>query len=93
VCWRAMAWPGWASAAAAMRSFRIRRRLSRAERLEGTVVGGNLVATTGFLVAGLSEYNFGGSEVVMGGWWVMAVAFAAASQDRRRNDSAERIPT
>jgi len=36
-------------------------------------VTGSLAAVTGFLVAGLSEYNFGDSEVVMLAWAVVAL--------------------
>jgi hypothetical protein len=41
-------------------------------------VAGSLAAITGFLVAGLSEYNFGDSEVVMVAWSVVALPFVAA---------------
>jgi O-antigen ligase len=54
------------------------RRLSEAERAERALVAGSLTAITGFLVAGLSEYNFGDSEVVMVAWCVMALPFIAA---------------
>jgi len=39
---------------------------------------GSVVATVGFLVAGLFEYNFGDSEVVMVEYVIMALAFVAA---------------
>ena len=39
---------------------------------------GSLAAITGFLVAGLTEYNFGDSEVVMVAWATMALPFVAA---------------
>jgi len=42
------------------------------------VVAGSIAAITGFLVAGLTEYNFGDSEVVMIAWAIMALPFAAA---------------
>jgi hypothetical protein len=38
-------------------------------------VAGSLAAVTGFLVAGLSEFNFGDSEVVMVAWTIMALPF------------------
>ena len=41
------------------------------------LVAGSIAAVTGFLVAGLSEYNFGDSEVVMVAWAVMALPWAA----------------
>src|SRR5437762_1991653 len=47
------------------------------ERARANVVG-SVVATIAFLVAGLFEYNFGDSEVVMLEYCVMALAFAAA---------------
>jgi O-antigen ligase len=43
------------------------------------VVVGAVAAITGFLVAGLSEYNFGDSEVVMLAWVVAALAWAGQS--------------
>ncbi|HET7875989.1 MAG TPA: O-antigen ligase family protein, partial [Methylomirabilota bacterium] len=55
-------------------------RLGRlgAERVsERAVVAGSLAAVTGFLVAGLSEYNFGDSEVVLVAWAVMALPYVA----------------
>jgi hypothetical protein len=36
---------------------------------------GSLAALTGFLVGGLSEYNFGDSEVVMVAWVMAALPF------------------
>ena len=42
-----------------------------------TLVVGGLAAITGFLVGGLSEYNFGDSEVVMVAWALMALPFVA----------------
>ena len=42
----------------------------------GLVVG-SLAAITGFLVSGLSEYNFGDSEVVLVAWTLMALPFVA----------------
>ena len=53
-------------------------------RLPGTavlgraIVAGSLAAITGFLVAGLTEYNFGDSEVVMVAWAIMALPFVTA---------------
>ena len=44
------------------------------------LVVGSLAALVGFLVAGLSEYNFGDSEVVMVAWSVMALAWAVGPQ-------------
>ena len=38
---------------------------------------GSIAAITGFLIGGLSEYNFGDSEVVMVEWTIMALPWAA----------------
>ncbi|HXJ79700.1 MAG TPA: O-antigen ligase family protein [Candidatus Methylomirabilis sp.] len=48
---------------------------------ERALVMGSLAATIGFLVAGLFEYNFGDSEVVMVEYCVMAVAIAAMPRE------------
>ena len=45
---------------------------------ERALVAGSIASVTGFLVAGLSEYNFGDSEVVMVAWTVMALPWAVA---------------
>ena len=42
---------------------------------------GSLAAITGFLVSGVSEYNFGDSEVVLLAWTLMALPFAAAARE------------
>ncbi|HYB70055.1 MAG TPA: hypothetical protein VEH80_05280 [Candidatus Bathyarchaeia archaeon] len=44
-------------------------------RGQWAVVAGSLAAITGFLVAGLTEFNFGDSEVVLVAWCVMALPF------------------
>ena len=44
------------------------RRLPAEAVAERALVVGSLAAITGFLVGGLSEYNFGDSEVVMVAW-------------------------
>ncbi len=66
----------------------ILRRLPAGREAERDLVVGCLAAVTGFLVAGLAEYNFGDSEVVMVLWAVMALAFAvgptACRTDRGR---------
>lgn len=46
---------------------------------ERTLVVGALAAITGFLIGGLSEYNFGDSEVVMVAWAIMALPWAAGA--------------
>jgi len=55
-------------------------RLDPSRRRERAIVIGSLAAVTGFLVAGLSEYNFGDSEVVMVAWVVMALPYAVARE-------------
>ncbi len=54
---------------------RLFRRLPLEAARDRALVAGSLAAITGFLVAGLFEYNFGDSEVVMVAWTVMALAF------------------
>jgi len=60
----------------------------------GLVVG-SLAAITGFLVSGLSEYNFGDSEVVLVAWTLMAVPFAATMRgpDARGDRAPEGVKT
>ena len=59
---------------------RLLRRLPGAAGQERALVAGSLAAITGFLVAGLTEYNFGDSEVVMVAWTIMAVPFVVGSR-------------
>ena len=55
-----------------------------AERIrERALVAGSLAAVTGFLVAGLSEYNFGDSEVVMLAWAIVALPYVVARGEER----------
>jgi len=49
------------------------RGLHATRTRERALVAGSIAAVTGFLVAGLSEYNFGDSEVVMVAWAVTAL--------------------
>lgn len=53
------------------------RRAARA------LIVGSLAAITAFLISGLSEYNFGDSEVVLLAWTLMALPFAAARRAAR----------
>lgn len=55
---------------------RLLRRLPHEARPERALVAGSLAAIVGFLVGGLSEYNFGDSEVVMVAWALMALPWA-----------------
>ncbi len=43
-------------------------------------MAGSLAAIAGFLIAGLSEHNFGDSEVVMVAWALMALPWAAEAE-------------
>ena len=55
-----------------------------------TVVIGSLAAITGFLVGGLSEYNFGDSEVVMVAWAIAALPSVVALRRPPRTASRGR---
>lgn len=66
----------WIWAAFYARAIRLLRRLAPAARPERALVAGSLAAITSFLIGGLSEYNFGDSEVVMVAWVVMALPWA-----------------
>jgi O-antigen ligase len=61
------------------RAIGLLRALDASLTRERALVAGSIAAVTGFLVAGLSEYNFGDSEVVMVAWAVMALPWSAAS--------------
>lgn len=56
------------------------RRLSADATAERALVVGGIAAITGFLIGGLSEYNFGDSEVVMVAWAIMALPWAARAE-------------
>jgi O-antigen ligase len=60
------------------RAISLLRRLPSAASRERAIVAGSLAAITGFLIAGLWEYNFGDSEVIMVAWVVMALPFAVS---------------
>jgi hypothetical protein len=53
-------------------------RLGPERRESRALIVGSLAAITGFLVSGLSEYNFGDSEVVLVAWTLMALPFAVS---------------
>ncbi|KRT71331.1 MAG: O-Antigen polymerase family [Candidatus Rokubacteria bacterium CSP1-6] len=57
------------------RAGRLLGRLGPHQGRERGLVAGSLVAIGGFLVAGLSEFNFGDSEVVMVAYALMALPF------------------
>ncbi len=48
---------------------------------------GGFAAVTGFLVAGLFEYNFGDSEVVMTAYFVMALPFMGGGREEALSDT------
>jgi O-antigen ligase len=52
---------------------------TRARPADWAVVLGALAAVTGFLVSGLTEYNFGDAEVALVLWTVMALPFVVAA--------------
>ena len=61
-----------------LRAIGLLRALAANQTHERALVAGSVAAVTGFLVSGLSEYNFDDSEVVMVAWAVMALPWAAA---------------
>lgn len=74
----------------------ILRRLPPGHEAERGLVVGCLAAVTGFLVAGLAEYNFGDSEVVRVLWAIMALPFTVertGAGTERRASSAGRDPS
>ncbi len=58
-----------------VRAAAVLRRLAPEASRERALVVGSVAAIVGFLVGGLTEYNFGDSEVVMIAYVVMAVPF------------------
>lgn len=66
----------WVWAAFFRRAIGVLRRLPADAAPARALVVGSLAAIVGFLVAGLSEYNFGDSEVVMVAWALMALPWA-----------------
>jgi O-antigen ligase len=56
------------------------RRLPREAHAARALVAGSLAAIAGFLVAGLTEYNFGDAEVAMVAWSVMALPWAVEAK-------------
>jgi hypothetical protein len=62
----------------------IARRLPEDAARERALVVGSLAAIVGFLVAGLSEYNFGDSEVVLVAWALMALPWVAEAKETRK---------
>ena len=75
------------------RSSAILRRLPEGRDAERDLVVGCLAAVTGFLVAGLAEYNFGDSEVVMVLWALMALPFTLEPGGKGEARNAGRDPS
>jgi O-antigen ligase len=65
----------WLWGAYFLRGLRILNRAGPGQERERALVLGSLAAILGFLVSGLSENNFGDSEVVMVAYAVMAIPF------------------
>jgi len=61
-------------------AWRATRGLAPSRGRERALAWGGLIAAAGFLVAGLFEYNFGDSEVLMLAYAVMALPFIAARE-------------
>jgi O-antigen ligase len=57
------------------------RQLPAEAVAERALIVGGIAAITGFLIGGLSEYNFGDSEVVMVAWAIMALPWATAKEE------------
>jgi len=75
----------WIWVAFIARGIGLLRRLPEEAARERALVVGSLATIVGFLVAGLSEYNFGDSEVVMVAWALMALPWVADAKDPRRS--------
>ena len=67
------------------------RRLPEDAARERALVVGSLAAIVGFLVAGLSEYNFGDSEVVLVAWALMALPWVADAKEPREPNPLTRL--
>jgi len=61
-----------------VRAGRVLSRLPARAARERALVAGSLAAVAGFLVGGLTEYNFGDSEVVLVAWTIMALPFVVS---------------
>jgi len=82
-----LAW-GWFWVAFFVETGRALQRLAPGQTRERTLLAGSVAAIAGFLVAGLFEFNFGDSEVVMVACTVMALALAASPpEEASRRDS------
>jgi len=61
---------------------RLLRRLPATAGSERALLAGSIAAIAGFLVAGMTEHNFGDSEVVMLAWTIMAMPYVVARNGR-----------
>jgi putative inorganic carbon (HCO3(-)) transporter len=68
----------WIWAAFFTEAVRLLRRLPATAIRERALVAGSIAAITGFLVAGMSEHNFGDSEVIMLAWVIVALPYVVA---------------
>lgn len=67
----------WFFTAFFMRAGRALHHLAPEQRQERILIAGAMAGIAGFLISGLTEYNFGDSEVALVAYSVMALAFAA----------------
>jgi O-antigen ligase len=72
----------WVWAAFFAKGIGLLRRLPEDAARERALVIGGVAAIVGFLVAGLSEYNFGDSEVVMVAWALMALPWVVKEKEQ-----------
>jgi O-antigen ligase len=70
------------------RSIRLFRGLEASRACERALVAGSIAAVTGYLVAGLSEHNFGSSVVVMMAFAVVGLPWAVERSVNRHASSA-----
>lgn len=70
------------------RSAQVLKRLPAQAVGERALVAGSVAASAGFLVGGLTEYNFGDSEVVLVAYAVMALPFVVARDLGGRRETA-----
>jgi O-antigen ligase len=82
----------WVWAAFYASAIGILRRLPPEAAAARAVVTGSLAAITGFLVGGLSEYNFGDSEVAMVAWAIAALPWVVVG-DTAATRSAPELST
>jgi O-antigen ligase len=76
----------WIWAAFIAKGIGLLRRLPADAARGRALVVGSLAAIVGFLVAGLSEYNFGDSEVVLVAWALMALPWVADAKEPATRD-------